>query len=165
MRIPDYLKAVLTAGLKNGFVGGKKPDNGTVAGVDVKSLAFNLGDGTLYADKWVVPGSSKNSAGQEIASVKGYGITRLYAGGHISTVELSLLGITEGDVSNFLAEMLTEMGDKTRLDKPAFAHRDKWTYSYRLTRNGGKIPIIVGFEVIEYNRTKVFEHVIVVTVL
>ena len=85
--------------------------------------------------------------------------TRVYAGGVIPTEELSKLGLTKKDVISRLRISIGELKEKTRLDKPCtLTLPDGWEYKYTILKKSNEVPLIIGYESIEYNGKEVFAH-------
>lgn len=158
---------LLTLGLQKGFGGETEFAQSDRAGFSISVSHLedaagdadgNVGSGqpAIYHDEWA---ADRAGGGQELVRVGEQQFTRVYAGGTISLEALAAVGITKADVMPFLIKMITELGDKTRLeaDCPPIQDGD-WQYEYTVKERLPEIPLTTGKEVISYKGEVVFVH-------
>lgn len=147
---------LLVEGLSEGYAGTKKPESIQRANFTGKSNEYVSPEGGLYHDEWF---ADDNGGGQELVKDGEEQYTRVYAGGVIPNEELQKLGLTTKDVISRLINSVGELKEKTRLDKACnLTLPDGWEYKYTILKQSDEVPLIIGYESIEFNGKEVFAH-------
>lgn len=150
----------LNIGLAKGFGGASKFEETDRQGFSFDTSDYHE-DGNSYHDEWI---SGRCGAGQEVVKVGDETYTRVYAGGTIPTNELESLGISKGDVMNFLKKNILENSDKIRLHQNFQSEEiDGWQYSYQVLEEIPGIELTLGKESILYQSKVVFVHDFLIT--
>lgn len=149
------IKAILTKGLLEGYVGKSIRGSAVRAGFNLDTSDYNGPEGK-YRDEWA---ADFNGGGQELTETSdGEKATRVYAGGTLPKDELQKLGLTKKDVIGKLVFFVNELKEGTRLDRDAEATEGVWKYTYKVLKSVKEIPVDVGEEKIRYNDNLVFVH-------
>jgi hypothetical protein len=152
--LPNNLKEHLTRGLLSGFAG--KSDFAELERGGFRFKTSDVSDENFkYHDEWL---DAKVGGGQELLQVGDLGFTRLYAGGVLNDAQLSVLGISESDISAFLKNALVALEQNTRLEKECTFSVDNWDYRYEVVATAPIIGMIVGKESISFKQREVFVH-------
>jgi hypothetical protein len=150
---------LLTLGLQKGFGGQTEITQSNRAGFSISvSHLEDAAEGmpVVYHDEWA---ADRAGGGQELVRVGEQQFTRVYAGGTVSLAALAAAGITKADVMAFLIKMITQLGDKTRLEADCPPIQDcDWQYEYTVKERLPEIPLTTGKEVISYKGEVVFVH-------
>jgi hypothetical protein len=147
---------LLVDGLSEGYAGTKKPEEIQRRDFLGKANDYESPEGGRYHDEWF---ADDNGGGQELVKEGEEQFTRVYAGGVIPTEELHKLGLTTKDVISRLIMAVGELKEKTRLDKPCdLTLPDGWKYKYTILKKSDEVPLIIGYESIEFNGKEVFAH-------
>ncbi len=149
------IQMALTRGLLSGY-GGKSDF------AKVKRGTFNLNSSHFedklitYHDEWL---PANTGGGHELVRVGSTQYTRLYAGGIISKLKLTHLGITETDIINFLKLTIIDQKHRTRLFNSCLPKSDGvWQYSYQVLEKDPSISVTLGKETIKFKAKTVFVH-------
>lgn len=150
------ISQALTTGLISGY-GGKTEFTKTIrGGFELDSSHFQNKE-FIYHDEWT------NNGGQELVKVGDELFTRVYCGGEVDQNILSLLKITDKDISKKLKSSIVNFNDKTRLFSDFESIENDWKYEYKILDNNDEISVTTGKETIYYQNHPVFIHVFVLS--
>lgn len=150
------LKKLLADGLGAGYAGQSNFEHVRRGPFEGEQSLFSPEEEKVYLDQWF---AKLRGGGQELVQNEDGKATRLYAGGTIDSEELSKLGITEEQVSEYHKKAIKELGQKTRLDEDCSPKPDgDWQYSYKIIKRLDEIDLTIGLESIFYKGQLVFAH-------
>ena len=153
----ERIKKILTLGLLEGYAGKASSRLVNRAAFLGRSSYLNRPETGVYRDEWFT--GEHLGGGQELVKVGDKKFTRVYAGGTPSPEELEKLDLTVKDVSEYLKQKITELGDRTRLFKSCTTeNEDGWQYSYDILEKNPKIPVVQAVERITCKGTVVHIH-------
>lgn len=155
IQLMNHAIKLLTKGLLSGYAGGSTIYPVQRANFVGKKSHIEFSEG-IYHDEWF---AEEMGGGQELVQVGSESFTRVYAGGAVKKDILDGLGITSGEIVQFLIKRVSALAEKTRLFT---SHEDTkeqdWCYIYTIIDANSSIPITVGKEEIRYKQTVVFIH-------